>query len=390
MKKNIFVLLLSFLTLCFSAMSVNAADIQYMEDKEFTDQVASSENMEIINYEKTVRNKFGKFDCQYTAKTDDAKVIYELPEGSVMIGFEVIFIRPADDPGGTDSFSIKCGHNGVADDLIGTADSTIAFMMDYDNVGGRVIDVFTTDVTGEMLKENGYNTLEIDFDVVSQEKTPIGIQMVAIYYIQAEFEGVYINGDKIENNDIVSAKISDMAFDFNANVSGVEVKENDIVFLKNEEIIDADISFEEDKLLIKPQEGFKYGKKYRVSFSEALLESGIANIPQSFDFSTSLSDFVASEENINISENKCDATLKISNYTKSDKRAIACLISYKNSLVLDKNYTVIENLAAENITLVETGEINCDGAEEIVLMVWDNLLDMNPLIKEIRKEVSHE
>ena len=389
MKKSILTLILIFVML-ISVNNAIAADIQYMEDKEFTDLVKYSENMELVNYETTVKNKIGRFNCQYTAKEDGAKVIYELPAGSVIIGFEVIFIRPENDAGGKDGFKIKCGHSGVADNLIGTDASTMAFMMDYDNAGGQKIDVFTTDQTGEKLKNNGYNTLEISFDVSTTENTPIGIQMVALYYIQAEFGGVSVDGEKIENGDVLSGNINEFAFNFNANVSGVVPEENDITLLKNEEQISADINFEGNKMIIIPREGFKYGKNYKLNFSESFLQKGIGKLPQYFEFSTALSDFVATDESINIDGISCNADVKITNYTKNDKKAIACIISYKNSLILDKNYTVIDKLIAGTATSVKTGNINCENADEVVLMVWDNLLDMNPLIKEIRKELSHE
>lgn len=381
MKRYISVVIVFLLSMSLISSNVLAAEMNIMDDTEFEDNVYESSNMEIIKYDKPVKNKFGTFAHQFSPTGENASVTYKIPDGAVMIGFEIILVRPTDDSAGWDTFTVKCGNGAFEEQIIGSSESTTAFIVDYDKVGGQVWDLFTTDATGETLRENGYNTLKIELDTVAVEKKPIGIQQAVIYYIMASFEGFSIDGMISNDKSTVSGSIQNIELNFNTKISSID--NSDLTLEKNGEVIPAIVEQNGTNILIRPEEGFKYNKEYKLSFGEAFLN--FDNFPKEFSVATSPSDFVSSDENINDNGTVCSASVNITNYTKENKKAIACLVSYKDSQILDKNYTVVENLAPGNKTAVNLGQINSEDADEIMLMIWDNLLDMTPLVREIKK-----
>lgn len=392
MRKYLAVLTSILILAVIFSVEALASEETVLVDTEFTDLVYSSKNMEIFEYKSPVTNPQGTFNRQftvshpYTGGTSVGNVTYKVPDGAVITKFEVLFLRPLNDVGGWDLFRIYGGKGGDAYEQIGAANAMTPFKVSYNYVNGHGWYVTTTDATNTMLKEKGYNTLRIELITVAKEyKPPIGVQMIKIYYTMPSFETISADDEVIEENSIISANAEKLAINFNADVSKLAISDRDIILTMDDKEIPADFEIKGTQVILKLSETLKYGKNYMLKFSDAIRNGNIENIPEKFSFTTSESDFASSDEIINDDGNVCSASLKIRNFRKNDTKAIAVIMSYKDSQMLDKNYTVIDSLISGEITEVTTGEINSQEADEIIVMVWDNLFDMNPLIKEIKQ-----
>ena len=354
-----------------------ADSIEVTEDSGTFDNAYLSENMDNTALDPALKTKFGTFSSMYSAVDAESSVTYKLPAGKVMMGAEIMIFRSSD----ADRYVIKYSNSAEGDEetVLGDDKAQSAFIADNDNKNGIVTDLFTTDAAAEMLRQKGADTIKVEF--YPEEGSKMGVLLFGLYYSDAEFSGFFAGGESITDNGQIFPGTENIEIAFNARMTA---KDGDIILKKNNGEIESEIGYDGAKILVRPAEGFKYGEEYGIVFSDDFLAKGIKNLPEKISFSMPKSDFEISGEVFDDNGEKCSAGFKIRNNTKNDQKALICFISYKDMMILDKKY-ISKDLPAGKATDVLTGEISSKDADEILVMVWDNMVNMRPLTKEIKK-----
>lgn len=390
--KKMMALILMLVGICICSVTAGAAE-KFIVDTDFTDKIYSSDNMELYEYTEPLTNEAGTFSHQYTVihpytgGSSFGSVTYKVPDGATITSIELVLLRPLNDKGGWDIFTVKGGNNGSAGITIGTAAQIDAsFNVVYNYKGGHGWHITSNDTTNRTLKSSGYDTIKIELNTVAQQKRPpIGLQLVKIGYSIPTLESVKAGKAELTDNSCIAAGAESIEFNFSSSIAKTEIAEDDIIIEKDGVGLAAELEKSGTKVTLKLSEALKYGCDYKIVFGDALQESGIDAIPEAIAFKTTESDFSVSEGTIYDDAGVAYAKMTIKNHTTEDKKAILYIASYKDSKILDAKFIAVDILKKGEGTELTSKEINSEGAEEIAVMLFDNLHDLNPLIKALKK-----
>ena len=203
-----------------------------------------------------------------------------------------------------------------------------------------------------------------------------------IEYTDAQYPsylGMTSGGKAVAADGKISAAGKTVELEFSCDARIINNKPGDItLYCAGEEIVPS-IEKEGNKMYIKPEDGFSYGKDYDIRLSESLVNSGIRDLPSSISFSTYAADYEVINPVFN--QGSCTFTIK-SNYIK-DESAAVIIVSYKDGKVLDMKASEAK-LKSGSENQITTESINVTGADEVAVMVWDNLRSRKALVNIIK------
>ena len=193
------------------------------------------------------------------------------------------------------------------------------------------------------------------------------------------YEGMTAGLKEIKNG-MISPAVGSIELGFSCDARILNNEDGDIKLLCNETETEISVEKEGTNIIIRPINGFIYGADYKLTISEKLVNSGIENLPSELSFETYTCDYEVS--NISFGQGNCTFTLK-SNYTENESVAVM-IVSYKDGMILDMNSkeTAINSGEEKQIT---TGNIVTENADDVVVMIWDNLRSRKALVKTVRQ-----